>query len=1083
VAPESAATWVADALAIAQSCVDARREIKFWIVTRGAQPPNANSDPAGLAHAPLIGLGRVLAIELQQAWGGGIDVGSRAEDTCDSILRWITSSRSGEEVAINNSGAYAPHLSEAVAPWRDPRLIVHADKSYLVTGGIGGVGLSIARALVESGARRLMLLARGEPSGAALAAVKEMESLGASCTLRRGDVAVRRDVEDAIATFGNTLPELAGIVHAAGVVHDAMLPSITRGQLSDVLSPKVAGAWNLHEVVGNRPLDFFVMMSSLSSVLGSAGQASYSAANAFLDCLAYHRQALGLRGLTINWGPWADTGMTSQLSETIRARWAVQGITPLHSSEAADLFMQLAGTRATQRVAAIVDWQRFRQSRTDALPILRNFGGAVSESVRPVESVLDQFESTPAAERGPWLSAWIRRKAAGILKVDQSEVLPERSLLELGFDSLMVMELLRAIGQEFRIRTYPREFYERPSAEGFAAYLLDEIAPLPISLRSAEARNVPATHKIEAPVAFLLSAPRSGSTLLRVMLAGHPLLFCPPELHLLGFNTMGERKSSLQGSYLEEGLVRAIKELKAVSAEEAQALAKEWVDSDLPVAAVYERLQEMAQGRLLIDKSPSYAGSIETLKNAKALFASAKYIHLVRHPLSVMDSFVKNRFDRLLGLTAQSPRDAAEKVWVESNANLVEFLGSLDPTQSITLRYEDLVRTPAAVMKQLCSFLEVPFDEAVLQPYEGCRMTDGLRSQSVGIGDPGFLEHKGIDASLAEVWQKVDGAESLGLEARRLAAKFEYDLPASAGADGRMTEHFVDVRGLSMCLCSWGPTSGHPIFILHGILDHGGAWDDVALSLAKRGFRVFAPDQRGHGRSQHAGPEASYHLMDFLADADTLLKQITTGPVTLVGHSMGAAIAAMLTAARPELVSRVVLVESILASDRNPRKASEVLSAHLNALEMEARPHPLADASTAAKRLQEFYPSMEASQAMKMAARLLEPCTGGVRWRWDERLRSRAGLAFHGTFDLGAGRFLSILNDIRRPVTLVVGTDSEFVSQDQADRQLAELREGRKTALRGGHNLHLDCPAELADAISKEFIARSAVHLGRQSES
>jgi pimeloyl-ACP methyl ester carboxylesterase len=126
---------------------------------------------------------------------------------------------------------------------------------------------------------------------------------------------------------------------------------------------------------------------------------------------------------------------------------------------------------------------------------------------------------------------------------------------------------------------------------------------------------------------------------------------------------------------------------------------------------------------------------------------------------------------------------------------------------------------------------------------------------------------------------------------------------------------------------------------------------------------------------------------------------------------------------------------------------------------------------------------MDESQAVKMAVRLLEPCAGGVRWRWDERLRSRAGLAFHGTFDLDAARFLSILNDVRRPVTLVVGTGSEFVSQEQADRQLAELREGRKIALRGGHNLHLDCPAELADAISKEFIARSAVHLGRQSES
>jgi len=1076
-APASAIQLTEDALVLVQSCLEARQKIKLWTVTRGAQPPNGGRDRTGLAHAPITGLGRVLAIELPQIWGGSVDVAPGPEDHCNSVLSWITSNSPETEVAINASGTYTPRLSESAVTLGDTRLAVRSDKSYLITGGLGGVGIAVARVLVANGARHLMLFGRGEPSEAAAAAIKEMENLDVTCSLHRGDVTVRRDLSDAFSAFGDTLPELAGIVHAAGVVRDAMIPSITREQLRRVLSPKVAGAWNLHEVAGDRPLDFFVMFSSLSSVLGSAGQASYSAANAFLDRLAHYRQALGLRGLTINWGPWADTGMTSQLSDVVRARWAEQGITPFSPSQGAEMFMQLAGTRAIQRAAVIMDWERFRDSRAAASPIIRNLAGAAAgrDSSAVVENALDQFRRTAVGERGQWMSEWIRRKVARILKTDESELAFERNLLEMGFDSLMVMELLRVIGRELQIRTYPREFYERPSIHSFATYLSQEIEPQsagslpPIMLQSSEGRveGLPgrAGNRLEIPAVFLLSAPRSGSTLLRVMLAGHPSLFCPPELHLLGFTTMGARKSGLRGSYLEEGLVRAIQELDGGSAEKAVSLEQDWVSADLPVEEVYDRLQKMAKGRLLIDKSPSYAARLDTLKNAEELFVSAKYIHLVRHPLSVIDSFVKNRFDRLLGLTGKAPGEVAEKVWVESNANLSEFLRSVDPGRSMTIRYEDLVRSPQAVMEELCFFLGVPFDAAVLQPYEGRRMTDGLRSQSIAIGDPGFLEHKGIDASLADAWQNVTDPASLGQEALTMAAGFRYEIPPSKVVETPMTEQYIDVRGLSLCLCSWGPPGGRPIFIVHGVLDHGAAWEEVAVSLAKRGCRVFVPDQRGHGRSQHAGADGSYHLMDFLADADTLLRQVSTTPVTVVGHSMGATIAAMLTAARPELVSRLILVESILGSDRSPRSSSDALSTHLNALEIETKPQTFPDTGAAAERLREFYPSMDKSRAMKMAARLVEPCREGVRWRWDERIRSRAGLAYHGTFDLDAGRFLSILKEVQVPVTLVLGTNSELVSREQAARQLKELSNGREVMLRGGHNLHVECPVELADVI------------------
>jgi acyl transferase domain-containing protein/fermentation-respiration switch protein FrsA (DUF1100 family) len=1025
---EAASTLVQTALRLAQTCLESRSPIRLWFLTRGAQPPNIGDSPSGLTHAPLIGLGRTLAVECPHIWGGSIDLPNTPGDFRDAVLACLAAHTADKGFAVTSRGTYVPKPAP-LKPQGAP-LIVHPDRSYLITGGLGGVGLAIARGLVSTGARRLMLLGRSQPSAAAAIAVAEMESMGASCTVFQGDISVRATAEEAISL----LPDLAGVVHAAGILRDATISSIVPGELPDLLSAKVGGAWNLHEALGARTVDFFVMCSSLSSVLGAPGQASYSAANAFLDCLAHHRKALGLPALTINWGPWTDTGMTAHLAAA-HTRWADQGIASFSATQGAALFLRLAETGATQVCAATIDWPQFRRSREQAL--------------QPADP--------------PELSVWMRRKAAKILKVEESEIAPERNLMELGFDSLMVMELLRAIHQDFKIRTYPRELYQHPSISAFAAYLLDEsaVAAQPVAqVTVASPRTIVASQKLDIPVVFLLSAPRSGSTLLRVMLAGHPGVFCPPELHLLGFTTMRERSLALQGSYLQEGLQRAVQELTRGSAEEAKALEEQWVADDLTVQAVYARLHEMAGGRLVIDKSPSYAASPDTLKNAEALFTSAKYIHLLRHPISVIDSFVKNRFDRLLGLTGQSPRVAAEKIWIESNANVSELFQSIERVRTTALRYEDLVRDPEHAMRELCAFLSIPFHEGLLKPYEAGRMTDGLQTQSVSIGDPGFLNHKYIDPSLADVWRNAEGASLLGYQARRLAVEYDYELPASPIAASAMTEQRVEVRGLSLCLCSWGPVDGPPVFILHGALDHGAAWNEVAISLAGRGFRVYAPDHRGHGLSQHAGPEGSYSLMDFLADADTLLRQVTSTPVTLVGHSMGASLAAMLAAARPELVSRLVLVEAILTAERTHRSQAEVLLAHLNGIERQTKPQTFADASAATRRLREFHPALSEAQAEKMTARLLQPCPEGFRWRQDERLRSLAGIAYHGTADFSAARFLAILSELRVPITLVRGSESEAVPLERIARD--------PEVLRGGHNLHLDSPTELARIISGE---------------
>ena len=371
--PESAAALTRDALLLAQRCLDSQHKIKLWFLTRGA-----------LAHAPLLGFGRTLAVESPDLWGGSIDVAPDPQDYSTSILTAIVSSSPDKEFSIDPTGTWVPRLRKAPAP--DTRqLTVRSDKAYFITGGLGEIGIAIACALVGAGARHLVLFGRGAPTDAAAIAVKEMEASGVSCTLQRGDVGAPRDVSDAISACRATLPELAGAVHAAGCIDDALIASLTEAQLLGVLAPKVNGAWNLHRATLDRPLDFFVTISSLASVLGSAGQSAYAAANAFLDRLVHHRHGLGLPGLTINWGPWAGTRMTTRVSERARERWAEQGIALLSPTQGAASFMQLAATAAAQRCAAIVDWQLFRRARPESSAIATNLTAPPHE--RPTDCI------------------------------------------------------------------------------------------------------------------------------------------------------------------------------------------------------------------------------------------------------------------------------------------------------------------------------------------------------------------------------------------------------------------------------------------------------------------------------------------------------------------------------------------------------------------------------------------------------------------------------------------------------------------------------------------------------------------------
>jgi amino acid adenylation domain-containing protein len=270
------------------------------------------------------------------------------------------------------------------------------------------------------------------------------------------------------------------------------------------------------------------------------------------------------------------------------------------------------------------------------------------------------------------------------------------------------------------------------------------------------------------PVIFILSAPRSGSTLFRVILGGNPLLFAPPELELLSFNTLGERRDYFSGrdSFWLEGTIRAIKQIRGCTAEEAGRVMQEYEEQNLGMQGFYRLLQDWIGNRKLVDKTPAYALDLDILKRAEAFFDNALYLHLVRHPYGMIRSFEEARLDQLLSRYPHpfSRREFAELVWVISQQNILRFLAEVPSSRQHRVKFEDLVADSRQTIEGVCRFLEIDPHPDMLQPYqnEKQRMTDGLYAASRMLGDVKFHEHTGIDARVATNWRAQGDLGALG---------------------------------------------------------------------------------------------------------------------------------------------------------------------------------------------------------------------------------------------------------------------------------------------------------------------------------
>ncbi len=359
-----------------------------------------------------------------------------------------------------------------MAPADEP-ITFRNDATYLIVGGLGGFGLAVARWMVERGARHLALLGRrGIHSEASRKAVEDLEQRGANVVVHRADVAQEQDLAAALAQIARDRPPLRGVIQAAMVLEDALLLNLDRSLMQRVLAPKVQGTWNLHQQTFDSPLDFFVMFSSLSSVFGHAGQGNYAAANLFLDTLVWHRRALGLPALTINWGYLGEVGYLAehpQLGEWLERR----GVRSFTVRQALTLLERALQRRAIQISVMRVDWSRWRGLGVSGR-VSPRFAHLL-QSVGPA-TVPEQSSHPLLHDRGSNLGALLRDKVARVLGASPDRLDVNKPLLNLGIDSLMAVELRNWIEQELRINMPIMELMRSSSLARLTDQLLEQSA-------------------------------------------------------------------------------------------------------------------------------------------------------------------------------------------------------------------------------------------------------------------------------------------------------------------------------------------------------------------------------------------------------------------------------------------------------------------------------------------------------------------------------------------------------------------------------------------------------------------------------
>jgi len=298
---------------------------KLWLVTKGVQSIDSHQ-AISVEQSPTWGLGKVVSFEIPELKCTRLDLDPdlSRDQSMRLLFKQLSIDDREDQIALRGENRYVLRLLPFTkkAESCSNKLPFRKDRSYLITGGLSGLGLATAKWMVAKGAGHLVLIGRSEPSEEVIQELEEIRGNGAQILVGQVDVCNTSQVRSLFEKIENEMPALSGIIHAAGLLDDDSLLNLDIDRLHNVMAPKVDGTWNLHHESTQLSLDFFVLYSSAVSVLGSPGQGNYTAANFYLDTMANYRQNLGLPAISINWGPWAEIGLAAERTEQLEEQKA-----------------------------------------------------------------------------------------------------------------------------------------------------------------------------------------------------------------------------------------------------------------------------------------------------------------------------------------------------------------------------------------------------------------------------------------------------------------------------------------------------------------------------------------------------------------------------------------------------------------------------------------------------------------------------------------------------------------------------------------------------------------------------------------
>jgi acyl transferase domain-containing protein/acyl-CoA synthetase (AMP-forming)/AMP-acid ligase II/acyl carrier protein len=501
---------------------EASGQPRLWLITQGAQQVGAQAASVSVAQSSLWGMGRTIAQEHPALWGGLVDLDPQAsaEDAAHTLHVHISNPDREDQIAFRQGQRYVARLFPNPSLPQAATVRLRVDATYLITGGLGELGLVVARWMVEHGARRLILLGRtplpprvgwgqAEP-GSRLACqincIRALEAQGATVHLAAVDVANEDQLSSLLRQYDREgWPPIRGVVHMAGVVHGQILAEMTTEDLLADFLPKAAGGWALHRLFQNVDLDFFILFSSGASLLGSPFLGSYAASNAFLDSLAHHRNSLHVPALSINWGFWSEAGMAARQIREHNKTFAPRGMRSFTNAQGMEVLGRLLNQKSPQLAAMPFDWKEWCQYHPIAAqaPMLSYFA---SRQTAPVRKVMDSSNgdggltrnvliNAEPAQRPQIMQSYVTQYLSRVMGVSPSELDADESLIDLGVDSLMAVELRNRIESELGVTIPMIKLLQGPSIARISALLLEamEAEPAPPSLLpsvpTAEASN------------------------------------------------------------------------------------------------------------------------------------------------------------------------------------------------------------------------------------------------------------------------------------------------------------------------------------------------------------------------------------------------------------------------------------------------------------------------------------------------------------------------------------------------------------------------------------------------------------------